>query len=382
MEAQFALTIQGAGIVNNSGKTQTFTTSGDIFEGMTSIGSIRFFNTSTAGNATIFNNGSDSSDSTGTPPGGLTEFHVSSSAGNATITNSGGTVGGLGGITRFFDSSDGGTARAITNGNGILDISGLTTVGMGIGSIEGSGNYFLGSKRLSVGGNNLSSTVSGVIQDGGFNGGIGGSLTKVGTGTLILTGANTYSGGTTISAGTLQLGNGGTTGSIVGDVVDNGTPTFNRSNDFFFDGGISGTGGIVKLGNGTLNPFPFLNHQAPQVWHSLQPGQKLRAFCPLGPARINFQGTLVGAHRLRQKLRALWPLSPSRLVPERVTQVVLGRVPVLRQLLARVNFQGTSVGAHRLGPERLTTLLPSLEERWCLDLRPRFATAKGADLLR
>ena len=76
---------------------------------------------------------------------------------------------------------------------------------MGIGSIEGSGNYFLGSKTLIVGGNNLSTTVSGIIQDGGFLGGIGGSLTKVGTGTLTLTGANTYSGGTNFNGGILAV---------------------------------------------------------------------------------------------------------------------------------------------------------------------------------
>jgi hypothetical protein len=36
-----------------------------------------------------------------------------------------------------------------------------------------------------------------------------------------LTDNNTYTGGTTITGGTLQLGNGGTSGSIVGNVVDN-----------------------------------------------------------------------------------------------------------------------------------------------------------------
>ena len=47
-----------------------------------------------------------------------------------------------------------------------------------------------------------------------------GNLTQMGVegGTLVLTGANTYSGGTTIASGVLQLGDGGTTGSIIGNV--------------------------------------------------------------------------------------------------------------------------------------------------------------------
>jgi len=75
--------------------------------------------------------------------------------------------------------------------------------------IEGSGFYFLGSKTLTVGGNNMSTTVSGVIQDGGFlpgifgGGGTGGSLAKVGTGTLTLSGLNTYTGPTTVNDGSL-----------------------------------------------------------------------------------------------------------------------------------------------------------------------------------
>ncbi|HMD42897.1 MAG TPA: autotransporter domain-containing protein [Candidatus Acidoferrum sp.] len=161
-------------------------------------GFTEFFNASTAGNATITNNGSTVSGG-----GGETEFFDNSTAGSATIITNGGTGGGLGGRTVFTGSSDGGTARAITNGNGSFDISGLTTAGMRIGSIEGSGNYFLGSKTLTVGGNNLSTTVSGVIQDGGLSGGAAGSLTKIGTGTLTLTGKNTYTGTTTINAGSL-----------------------------------------------------------------------------------------------------------------------------------------------------------------------------------
>ncbi len=79
-----------------------------------------------------------------------------------------------------------------------------------------------------------------------------GAVNQIGTGTTILTGANTYGGGTTISAGTLQLGNGGTTGSIVGDVIDNGTLAFNRSDTYTFAGAISGTGAVNQIGAGTL----------------------------------------------------------------------------------------------------------------------------------
>ena len=84
-----------------------------------------------------------------------------------------------------------------------------------------------------------------------------GSLTKHGTGgTLTLTGANTYSGGTTINnAGTLQIGDGGTTGKISGDVLINHAGAdlvFNRSNALTYGGVISGAGSLRKEGAGTL----------------------------------------------------------------------------------------------------------------------------------
>ena len=78
------------------------------------------------------------------------------------------------------------------------------------------------------------------------------ALTEKGAGTLILSANNTYSGGTTISSGTLQIGAGGTTGSIVGNVTDNSTLAFNRSDSITFGGVISGTGTLTQQGAGSL----------------------------------------------------------------------------------------------------------------------------------
>jgi outer membrane autotransporter protein len=78
-----------------------------------------------------------------------------------------------------------------------------------------------------------------------------GNVTQIGSGTTVFTEANTYTGGTTISAGTLQLGDGNTSGSIVGDVIDNSTLSFNRSDTSTFPGVVSGTGDVTQIGSGT-----------------------------------------------------------------------------------------------------------------------------------
>jgi autotransporter-associated beta strand protein len=167
-------------------------------------GSTEFLTNSTAGNATITTAGGTVSGASG----GQVLFWDSASAGNAIITTQGGVSGAGGGNVLFVNTSDGGSARAITNSGGTFSIAGLSSSGMQIGSIEGGGTYDLGSKTLTAGNNNLSTSVSGVIQ------GDGGALVKVGAGTLTLNGANTYTGGTTIYGGTL-----GGTGSIAGSLT-------------------------------------------------------------------------------------------------------------------------------------------------------------------
>ena len=132
-----------------------------------------FNDTSTAAHATITNDGDFFA-------GGTTIFNGSSTADSAIITANGTDEGG-GGAILFNGASTGGTARVRVFDNGYLDISGHRS-GVTIGSIEGSGNVFLGANRLRVGANGINTSFSGVIS----NGGQGGSLTKVGSGILTL----------------------------------------------------------------------------------------------------------------------------------------------------------------------------------------------------
>jgi autotransporter-associated beta strand protein len=99
-----------------------------------------------------------------------------------------------------------------------------------------------------VGENNQSTEFGGTITDG--SGTV--AVTKIGTGTLTLTGASTYTGGTTISSGALQIGNGTTDGSLVGDIADNSSLVFANTGNLTFSGAVSGTGGLTMIGAGAL----------------------------------------------------------------------------------------------------------------------------------
>jgi autotransporter-associated beta strand protein len=144
-------------------------------------GGAGFFDSSTAGNSTIT-----------TYQNGVTAFFNSSTAGTATLIADGGLI-------HFENSADGQMARVELTNGGVLDVASLRGTGaMSIGSLEGdsAGSVKLGPTQLSVGGNGLSTTFDGLIYQRG-------SLVKVGNETLTLTGANTYSGGTTVTGGSL-----------------------------------------------------------------------------------------------------------------------------------------------------------------------------------
>ncbi len=125
------------------------------------------------------------------------------------------------------------------------------------------------SATITVGSDGSSTTYSGTLIDGGNNPPtLPLSLFKTGSGAVTLTGTSTYTGGTTIDTGTLQLGNGGTTGSISGPItINTGTLAFNLSGSQTFApaGGISSgssPGAIVQMGPGSLalsGPNPSFN---------------------------------------------------------------------------------------------------------------------------
>jgi len=148
------------------------------------------------------------------------------SSGNSSISGSMGGTGGLtiaGGATTSLSGANtytgntivagtlnlsGGSAiedtAAVSVSSGVLNVNTSETFGSlssGVGSVVN-----LNGTTLTTGGNNASTTVTGVVAGSG-------SLVKVGSGTMSLAGANTYTGSTTVSAGTLALSGAGTLAS-------------------------------------------------------------------------------------------------------------------------------------------------------------------------
>ncbi len=145
----------------------------------------------------------------------------------------------------------------------------LRTSNEAIGSLAGEGSLTLNGGSLTTGGNNSDTTFSRVIQDGGN----GGGLTKVGTGTLTLSGNNTYAGDTAVLGGSLSVSGDSNLGSeaiilnsgtlsVTGDGanIDNAISILSNGGVVNVDTGVtatlsgivSGTGALTKAGAGVL----------------------------------------------------------------------------------------------------------------------------------
>ncbi len=158
------------------------------------------------------------------------------------------------GTLRMGNAAALGTGR-VTLAGGVLDINGLTT--NDIGSLSGTSGTITntgGSAAVLNVKQTAAGVFSGTLQNGSNT--LALTLDSGSSNTLTLSGANTYTGGTTITAGTLQLGNGGTTGSLSAGsaIIDNASLAFDRSNTITegtdFAGVITGSGGIVQSGAG------------------------------------------------------------------------------------------------------------------------------------
>ncbi len=155
-----------------------------------------------------------------------------------------------------FDQASAGTYAGVMSGSGSL-----TKQNAGTLTLTGT-NTFSGGTTVSAGalqgsttslqGNitNNASVVFDQASAGTYAGVMSGtgSLTKQNAGTLTLTGANTYSGGTTVSAGTLQ----GSTTSLQGNITNNAAVVFDQAGTGTYSGVMSGTGSLTKDNSGTL----------------------------------------------------------------------------------------------------------------------------------
>ena len=185
---------------------------------------------------------------------------------NVTLANNL-TLSGTAGISFTGTLTNSGGAHVLTNND---------TGAVSIKNINLSATSDLTPGTLTISGaDSTTTTVTGVIANGTVS---GGSLTKDGAGMLVLSGANTYTGATTIDAGTLQLGAANRISNASAVVIAGGTFDLNNfaetvssiagagnitlgsavltaggdNTSTTFSGVISGTGGLTKTGTGAL----------------------------------------------------------------------------------------------------------------------------------
>ena len=243
-------------LVQNGGTVQNGDMTVDGY--MLANGTLAANATVTASAAFALNNGTVDGTLSGT--GTLTKSGTGTVTLSGTNDYSGGTTVNSGTVILAGAGTLGATSNTTTVNGGALDLGTTGQAQQALiqngGVIENGGvtvtDYTLTDGTLAANATVTASdafNVSNGLIAGTLNG--TGKLTKSGTGTVILTGTNDYTGGTTIESGALRLGTGGTTGSITGDVMNNGLLIIDRSDDVDFSNVISGTGSLALIGGGT-----------------------------------------------------------------------------------------------------------------------------------
>ncbi|MCX7185434.1 MAG: autotransporter-associated beta strand repeat-containing protein [Nitrosospira sp.] len=198
------------------------------------------------------------------PAAGYSNGSVNQSGGSITSANGNISIRATGDVTARAVSSTGGTIALGADAN-FADIIGGGIARDGSGAVTVNGNITLNNKALNISGATFSQT-SGTINAGNAAGGLTtiditgvgnqtggvisgtGGLTKQGSGTLTLNSANTYSGATTIDAGTLMFsGASGAAASSSGFTV-NGGGRLTLDNSTNIASGRIGTAGLTLNG--------------------------------------------------------------------------------------------------------------------------------------
>ena len=152
--------------------------------------------------------------------------------GNSASSTTGYTLSGGSGGSLTLDNSGSTATITVTDGNHVISAPLILTAGLTVTPAT--------SATLTISGN--------VSQTGST------ALTLNGPGILVLTGSNGYTGGTTISGGTLQVGTGGSGASIgsTSNVLDNASLVFSHGDGVMFSPPISGSGSLTQAGTGIL----------------------------------------------------------------------------------------------------------------------------------
>ncbi len=273
-------TISGTGILAKTGSGTLTLTGTNTYSGQTTIegGTVVASNSSSLGATPgsvastniVLNNGTLQT---------TNSFSIGSNKG-ITVVGSGGTINTDASTTLTYGGVISNNGTLTKTGDGTLTLSGAntytgaTTVSAGtlnvtgtlsddtaitvssgatydvdasdtIKSIDGAGTIDIASGQTLTAGDATNKTFSGVIQGSG-------GLAKTGTGTLTLSGTNTYTGDTTISQGGITLQGQLETGNYDGAIANSGTLTVDSSSNQTLAGVISGTGALNKSGSGTL----------------------------------------------------------------------------------------------------------------------------------